>query len=817
MRLKQQVILLLSILIGLLLLVSVLSFTANSRTNHALAEVADWYVPINQQIAEATKFQLFSSLALQTVLNSEDFEAITAAEARFADTNQRVDQGLAAVARNITEAVEAMDDPRVSDFFQDLAADVRAARAAFEGFQSNALGLIDSLGSGDLGGAFAQMEASQVQEAQMLERLDSADQAIAAFTANTAEQARSDAAGNLRMLVLLAAVAVLISIAVGLFGLRGLMSRLGRDPAEIQALGSAIADGKLDQGGEAANEQGIYASLLLMRDQLRQRIEAEREQAEANTRIKVALDNTSVNIMVADADHQIIYLNKALSRNFQQYGKAIQRDLPSFDPDDLIGHSIHQFHKDPAHIRRILDQLQDEPHVGTIRIGGRTYRLSVAAVLAETGEKLGFVVEWDDRTAEVAIESEVDSVVSRASGGDFSRQVSTEGKDGFYLKLAEGLNRLIESTESAIQDTARVLSALARGDLSQTIETEYQGLFAELKRDANATTEKLRSVIAKIQEGAESVRTGSEEISQGNQSLSSRTEQQAASLEETAASMEQMTSTVRQSADNARHANQLAISASEKAETGGSVVKRAVTAMTEINDSSRRIADITSVIDSIAFQTNLLALNAAVEAARAGEQGRGFAVVASEVRTLAQRSATAAREIKELIDASVGKIETGSQLVNQSGETLSEIVEAVKKVTDMIAEIAAAGEEQTQGIEEVNRAITQMDEMTQQNAALVEQAAAASQGMGQQARELSSLVGFFSGVPTAGTGKPVAAAGQASQVVDQQPAKLESTGVANRRPRQDQASVREEQPGAVSPLTAGKASAAASDEDWDEF
>jgi methyl-accepting chemotaxis protein/methyl-accepting chemotaxis protein-1 (serine sensor receptor) len=253
----------------------------------------------------------------------------------------------------------------------------------------------------------------------------------------------------------------------------------------------------------------------------------------------------------------------------------------------------------------------------------------------------------------------------------------------------------------------------------------------------------LANIVRQIKDAAGLITTASKEIADGNSDLSQRTEEQAANLEETAASMEELTSTVRQNADNARQANQLAASASDVAVKGGEVVSQVVETMSSINDSSKKIVDIISVIDGIAFQTNILALNAAVEAARAGEQGRGFAVVATEVRTLAQRSAAAAREIKELIGNSVHKVEDGTQLVDQAGRTMEEVVLSVKRVTDIMGEISAASQEQSQGIEQVNQAISQMDEITQQNAALVEQAAAASESMREQAEQLSRAVAAF--------------------------------------------------------------------------
>lgn len=281
--------------------------------------------------------------------------------------------------------------------------------------------------------------------------------------------------------------------------------------------------------------------------------------------------------------------------------------------------------------------------------------------------------------------------------------------------------------------------SMANGNLDIKIDNNAVGVYGSIGQ----TVKKLLEIISGIKAGASEVSVASEQVSQGNANLSQRTQEQASSLEEVASSMEEMTGTVNQNSENAQHANQLAIAAREQADTGGRVVGEAITAMGEINDASKQIADIISVIDEIAFQTNLLALNAAVEAARAGEQGRGFAVVASEVRNLAGRSATAAKEIKELIKNSVEKVDNGSRLVSESGGALSEIVDSVKKVSDIVAEIAAASKEQSDGINQVNKALLQMDEMTQQNASLVEEASAASEAMGAQAQELDSLVSFF--------------------------------------------------------------------------
>ncbi len=342
-----------------------------------------------------------------------------------------------------------------------------------------------------------------------------------------------------------------------------------------------------------------------------------------------------------------------------------------------------------------------------------------------------------------AINGEIKGLVDAAVAGDFTKRGDAAHYQYEFKAMVDGLNQLMQTSETGLNEVVRVLGALAHGDLTEKITNEYHGTFGQLKDDSNQTVAQLTAIVSQIKEATESIHTASSEIAQGNTDLSQRTEEQASSLEETASSMEELTSTVKQNAENAKQANQLAASASEVAVRGGDVVGQVVITMSSINDSSKKIVDIISVIDGIAFQTNILALNAAVEAARAGEQGRGFAVVATEVRNLAQRSAAAAKEIKELISDSVEKVGSGTKLVDEAGKTMEEIVSSVKRVTDIMSEITAASQEQSAGIEQVNQAITQMDEVTQQNAALVEQAAAAAESMQEQAENLARAVATF--------------------------------------------------------------------------
>jgi methyl-accepting chemotaxis protein len=343
----------------------------------------------------------------------------------------------------------------------------------------------------------------------------------------------------------------------------------------------------------------------------------------------------------------------------------------------------------------------------------------------------------------LSVNAEIKTLVDAAVAGDFSKRGDAQRFAFVYRDLVESLNALMATADGGLSEVGALLSAVADGDLNRRVEGDLPGQFGRLAADANRTVDQLTQIVAQIRVGADAINAASGEIAAGNNDLSQRTEQQAASLEETASSMEELTSTVKQNADNARQANQLAKGAADVAEQGGAVVGQVVQTMSAISDSSKKIADIIGVIDGIAFQTNILALNAAVEAARAGEQGRGFAVVASEVRSLAQRSANAAKEIKQLITDSVGKVEEGSSLVDRAGKTMGEIVTSVKRVTDIIADIAAASAEQSSGIEQVNQAITSMDEGTQQNAALVEEASASARSLEQQAEQLVQTVAVF--------------------------------------------------------------------------
>jgi methyl-accepting chemotaxis protein len=542
----------------------------------------------------------------------------------------------------------------------------------------------------------------------------------------------------------LGALAVFLVLSTWLGSLigQGISRSLGVAVQSAERIASGHYDNHIDVRGN--NETGrMLRAVGVMQSQLRQRTE---EEAAARQRestlmresqqVKAGLDSVSGFVAIADREDRLVYVNPAMQRMLATALADFRRARADFDPASLIGRRID--------IPGVAAGTQEMETDRQLQIGSRTFRIRCSPVRDARGEWLGTVSEWIDRTQEVAAEEEVTRIVRAAADGDLSKRIASDGKTGFYALLADGMNGILGNMSAVVSEIGAVVEAGRKQDLRARVELEGKsGVYRQLGADINSMMEAIGDVVTQIRLTASSVASGAEEIARGNSDLSSRTEEQASSLEETASSMEQMTSTVRQSADSAFQAKQLAMEARLQAEQGGAVVSHAVDAMRGINESSSKIADIIAVIDEIAFQTNLLALNAAVEAARAGEQGRGFAVVATEVRNLAGRSATAAKEIKQLIQQSVNRVEQGSKLVDQSGSTLQAIVTASKKVSDIVAEMSSAGQEQSAGIEQVNKAVMQMDGLTQQNAALVEQAASAAQSLQQQARDLLVSVERF--------------------------------------------------------------------------
>lgn len=540
-------------------------------------------------------------------------------------------------------------------------------------------------------------------------------------------------------LIIAGFVAAIISIAAAIVITRSLLNELGSEPRILSEAAKAIATGDFDYQWvvTSKHDNSVAASMQSMRLQLMEGAKL----AVENARIRAALDRVGSNVMIADNARNIIYLNDSVLNMLRGNEAEIRRTLPNFSVSQLAGASIDVFHQNPSHQKNLLERLTSS-YNSDIKIGPLHFSLTINPVFKD-GERLGSVVEWIDRTTEVNMQDEIAGVIRAAAQGNFSRRIDEQEKQGFFLDIATGVNTMTQKIQTVLSEIARVMDALEDGNLTERVTGDYDGTFGNLKDNVNNTIDRLSEVVLAIREAALTISSAAAELSAGNAELSTRTEQQACSVEETASSMEQLSTTVKQNAHNSREANSQARQASSLAERGGNVVSDVVKTMSAINESARKISDIITVIDGIAFQTNILALNAAVEAARAGEQGRGFAVVAGEVRNLAQRSASAAKEIKALIANSVDKVEQGDKLVAQAGSTMDEVVAAIRKVAELMSEISNASEEQSRGIEQVGIAIKQIDETTQHNAALVEESAATAESMTEQAQTLNDSVSIF--------------------------------------------------------------------------
>ena len=452
------------------------------------------------------------------------------------------------------------------------------------------------------------------------------------------------------------------------------------------------------------------------------------QDAVANARVVQALNKASTNVMIADANNDILFMNETVTSMMQRNEAELRKVLPQFTARNLIGQNIDIFHKNPAHQRNMLSALQST-HRTQITVGSLTFSLIANPILSDTGQRLGTVVEWSDRTAEVGIEKEVAAVVEAAAQGDFSVRLNPEGKTGFFVGLTTGMNQLMETSEVGLNDIARLLQSFSEGDLTARIERDYAGLYGQVKDNANETANNLTRVLGEVRAAADALTGAANQVSATAQSLSQAASQQAASVEETSAQIDSMSASISQNSDNAKVTDGMATKASKEATEGGGAVSQTVTAM-------KQIAAKIGIVDDIAYQTNLLALNAAIEAARAGEHGKGFAVVAAEVRKLAERSQEAAKEIGELAGNSVTTAE-------RAGKLLDEIVPSIQKTSELVQEIAASSSEQSESVIQIGSAMSQLSKATQQNASASEELAATSEELSGQAEQLQQSVAFF--------------------------------------------------------------------------
>ncbi|NYF19236.1 methyl-accepting chemotaxis protein [Xanthomonas sp. JAI131] len=732
------------------LLTVILGVFTYSRTTLAMSELKrielDW-VPATQALAEV-RAQLgeFRTYELAQIARADDPEAMADYFKRMQKVRTEVAKNQAIIERVMLEKTQ-----------RQMYAGVKEKLDAY--LQANTL-----MGDAMRGGDVAAAQTISDKQSRPLRR-DLFERIVALTDYNVAQlnqemdTINAQLARTKLLIMSLLALAIAAAASVGWMISRGIARQL--DAA--RQLSQAIARGELDSAVRARSNDEVgqlMGDMLDMRSRIREVIDAQNLMAQRHEQgtISYRMDATA---FPGDYGHMVKATNDLVASHV-----AVKLRLVQIIQRYAIGDLSEDMERLPGE-KAVLTEAMDTAKANLTAMNVQVKQLAEAAAI-----------------------------------GDFSARGDAERFQYDFRAMVQNLNAMMEVSDRTLGELSQLLQAIAAGDLSVRMHGEFHGVFAKMRDDANATAEQLADIVGRIQGAAASINVASSEIAAGNDDLSRRTEQQAASLEETAASMEELTSTVKQNAEHARQANQLAVGAAAVASQGGDVVGQVVATMSGIETSSKKIADIISVIDGIAFQTNILALNAAVEAARAGEQGRGFAVVASEVRTLAQRSAGAAKEIKGLIDDSVTRVAEGSALVDRAGQTMQEIVSSVQRVTDIMGEISAASQEQSLGIEQVNQTVTQMDEATQQNAALVEEATAAARTLQTQAGQLSATVAEFKLDPQASAPAP-----QAAPVAKARPSVRAKTSPVATAPRA---------PARIRSVT-GTARASTAEDQWQEF
>ena len=559
---------------------------------------------------------------------------------------------------------------------------------------------------------------------QLLSSLAKMQTTLQAFEAAQQEMARQHDAGSLDYVI--SAQALPGTYGTLAQGMNALVQSHIKTQTRLVEVVQSYSDGKLDVTMDRLPGQKARISEAM--DQVQASLQTAASAARTNLRIKNALDKCSTNVMIANADNIIIYTNETVSAMMLRNEAELRKSLPNFDARKLIGQNIDVFHKNPAHQRGMLSALKST-YSTKIQVGTLHFSLNASPILDSDGARIGTVVEWADRTAEVGVEREVAAIVEAASQGDFTQRLLEEGKAGFFAVLTKSMNELLNTSERGLTDVADVMAAFAEGDLTKRMESDYQGLFGTVKDNVNSTADNLTRVMGEVRGAADALTGAANQVSATAQSLSQAASEQAASVEETSSQIDVMSASISQNSDNAKVTDGMATKTSKEALDGGSAVSQTVTAM-------KQIAAKIGIVDDIAYQTNLLALNAAIEAARAGEHGKGFAVVAAEVRKLAERSQEAAKEIGDLAGRSVSTAE-------RAGKLLDEIVPSIQKTSELVQEIAAASAEQSESVVQIGGAMGQLSKATQQNASASEELAATSEELSGQAEQLQQSVSFF--------------------------------------------------------------------------
>lgn len=523
---------------------------------------------------------------------------------------------------------------------------------------------------------------------------------------------------------------LLIILAALLAYIRYVARGINRGVKELSEGVARISDGDLETP-VALKRKDELGSLGQAIDGMRQDLA---KQMGTSAIFRSAVESASTNIMIADNDHNVVYMNGVIRGMFARAEVDIKKDMPFFSSESIMGNSIHRYHKDPQRIKGILENLRGN-HFSTVEIGGRTFNQVFSPILDEKGQRIGIVAEWVDRTAEVAAENQVLSIIEMARDGDLDARMDLKGENSFIQSVAQNINQLLVIVDEFVQEIYESMSRLATGDLQSRIQREYNGRFQEIKDAFNRSMDKLEITVDEVRQNADILEKVSQQVNATAQTLSQNASELAANVEETSATLEEMTSSISQNSENATLTEKIATQSADGARNGGDAVQRTIDAM-------REIAQKIGFVEEIAYQTNLLALNAAIEAARAGEHGKGFAVVATEVRKLAERSRTSAQDISKIAEHSV-------EVAENAGNVIRDMLPGIQKTADLVTEISASSNQQKDGTEQINAGVQQMSQISQNGAASAEELAATAEELSSQAESLTDHLAFFQTVTRA--------------------------------------------------------------------
>ncbi len=720
------------VLILFLLGAAVSAIYAMNQIGGELEAIAEQDIPMTRNITLITEHQLQQAIHFERALRFGELLLVEDNAAKrfkeevlvFDQLSEKVEEEIH-LAEGLAEKIVAnANTEEAAVEFKHINQALKKIEKEHEEFEHQAHQVFILLADGRRHEAEMLAEKVEHEEEQLDKELTSLLTEIGEFTELAGRRAEEHEHDSIKILTAVSLLSLILAAILSWTVARNIVTRLAVTVTGLEVIASGDLGQEVPVDGN--DEIGkLRASLKTMQTNLHNQIERDRKLAAESSRIQTALDVASTNVMMIDNGNSIIYTNDAMREMFAEIRETLMVEIPTFDSSDLIGNNITTFHNDTTDWKGCLNNL-NETYVAKISVGTVDLQITANPVLSDDKEHLGTVIEWENQTAQNKV---VNRLVDAASSGDFSTLEVGDSKNQNYIDLASNINNMLETTGATIDEVVHVMEGMAKGNLTQKIEGQYQGVFERLQLSVNATIDKLSVVIGTIQSNSNTSTAASDEVSKTSSDMGHGASEQAASLEEISSSMEEMSANISQNADNAGKTEAIAKKVASDAEESGSSVGVAVDAMKDI-------AEKISVIEEISRQTNLLALNAAIEAARAGEHGKGFAVVASEVRKLAERSQTAASEIGELSSNTV-------LVAEKAGDKLSELVPDIQKTAELVQEITVAVREQSSGAEEINRALQQLDSVVQSSAASAEELSSSAEELSSMSQEQREMISFF--------------------------------------------------------------------------